>query len=97
MFEPKDPYENDKVRQLRAEWQMIVDNANNKYSEEISRERQREKDSRKWDYKMIWLFILYFVLLCVALPINHWLFSPTSIFSWTYWHQLVNHYFPNLF
>lgn len=74
-------YTNDKIKQLIAKRNAIVE----KYNREIQDEIEKEKARYKLDWKRLFLMIGAVVFMLFAFEINKKIFPKTSIWSWEYY------------
>jgi hypothetical protein len=74
-------YTNEKIKQLLAERDAIVE----KYNREIQSEVNKEKARYKFSWKRFLLMIGAVVFMVVAFELNKKIFPITSIWSWEYY------------
>jgi len=74
-------YTNNRIKQLIAERNTIIE----KYNREIQNEIDKEKSNYKFSWKRFSLMILAVVFLIVAFEVNKKIFPKTSIWSWEYY------------
>lgn len=74
-------YTNDKIKQLIAERNALIE----KYNKEIRKEIAKEKALYKIDWKWVFLFVASVTAMVVFPELNKHIFPPTSIWSWVYY------------
>jgi len=73
-------YKNDKIKQLLAERNAMIE----KYNLEIKNEIAKEKAKYKFNWKLFLLTIVGGVFFPIAIEVNKKIFPKTSIWSWEY-------------
>ena len=74
-------YKNDKIKQLLAERNAIIE----KYNLEIKNEIAKEKAKYKFNWKLFLLTIVGGFFFPIAIEVNKKILPKTSIWSWEYY------------